>query len=64
MKKLFAILLTLAMVLSLAACGGGDSGKTDAPADGGSQQQEPAQTPPTKAETRAAPRAEPTSGSP
>lgn len=45
MKKLFAILLTLAMVLSLAACGGGDSGKTDAPADGGSQQQEPAQTP-------------------
>nr|WP_325212092.1 BMP family ABC transporter substrate-binding protein [uncultured Oscillibacter sp.] len=44
MKKLFAILLTLAMVLSLAACGGGDSGKTDAPADGGAQQ-EPAQTP-------------------
>ncbi len=45
MKKLFAILLTLAMVLSLAACGGGDSGKTDAPADGGSQQ-EPAGTTP------------------
>lgn len=43
MKKLFAILLTLAMVLSLAACGG-DSGKKDdsAPADGESQQQEPA----------------------
>ena len=43
MKKLFAILLTLAMALSLAACGG-DSGKKDdsAPADGGSQQQEPA----------------------
>lgn len=46
MKKLFAILLTLAMVLSLAACGG-NSGKTDdsAPADGGSEQQEPAATP-------------------
>ena len=44
MKKFFAILLTLAMVLSLAACGG-DSGKKDdsAPADNG--QQEPAQTP-------------------
>ena len=45
MKKLFAVLLTLAMVLSLAACGGGDSGKTDAPADDGAKQQEPAQTP-------------------
>ena len=46
MKKLFAILLALAMVLSLAACGG-NSGKTDdsAPADGGSEQQEPATTP-------------------
>lgn len=33
MKKLFAILLTLAMVLSLAACGGNDSG---APSDSGS----------------------------
>lgn len=43
MKKFFAFLLTLAMVLSLAACGGGDSGKTDAPAD--DEQQEPAQTP-------------------
>ena len=35
MKKVFALLLTLALVLSLAACGG-DSGKTDAPADSGS----------------------------
>ena len=41
MKKFFAILMTLAMVLSLAACGG-DSGKKDdsAPADGGSPQQD------------------------
>ena len=45
MKKLFAILLTLAMVLSLAACGG-DSGKKDdsAPADGESQQDAESQT--------------------
>lgn len=35
MKKVFALLLTLSLVLSLAACGGGDSGKTDAPADSG-----------------------------
>lgn len=35
MKKVFALLLTLSLVLSLAACGG-DSGKTDAPADSGS----------------------------
>ncbi len=42
MKKIFALLLTLAMVLSLAACGGGNSGggassgnNTSAPADGG-----------------------------
>ena len=26
MKKIFALILTLAMVLSLAACGGGNSG--------------------------------------
>lgn len=47
MKKLFAILLTLAMALSLAACGG-NSGEKDggAPADGESQQQEPADTTP------------------
>ncbi len=35
MKKVFALLLTLSLVLSLAACGG-DSGKADAPADSGS----------------------------
>ena len=33
MKKLFAILLTLAMVLSLAACGGGDEGGAEGGAD-------------------------------
>ena len=32
MKKLFALLLTLAMVLSLAACGGKEETKTEAPA--------------------------------
>ena len=39
MKKVFALLLTLAMVLSLAACGGKDSGQSDStpPADSGSQ---------------------------
>ena len=46
MKKFFAFLLTLAMVLSLAACGGRDSGNAgDASnADGDNQQQEPANT--------------------
>ena len=46
MKKFFAFLLTLAMVLSLAACGGKDSGNAgDASnADGDNQQQEPANT--------------------
>ena len=44
MKKLFAILLALAMVLSLAACGGNDSGNSgdSGNAGGDSQQQEPA----------------------
>ena len=46
MKKLFAILLTLAMALSLAACGGNDSGSSnDSGSTGDSQQQEPATTP-------------------
>lgn len=34
MKKLFALLLTAAMVLSLVACGGGDDTATDTTADG------------------------------
>lgn len=37
MKKFLALLLSLAMVLSLAACGGGDGGATP-PADSGSSQ--------------------------
>ena len=46
-KKFFAVLLTLAMVLSLAACGGKDSGSSgDSGSTGGdTQQQEPASTP-------------------
>ena len=40
MKKFLALILTLAMALSLAACGG-DSGSS-APADGGQQQSQPA----------------------
>ena len=35
MKKFFALLLTLAMVLSLAACGGGDSGSSSGSGDTG-----------------------------
>ena len=54
MKKFFALLLTLAMALSLAACGGGndapaDSGNdagTTAPADTGSDASAPADTTP------------------
>ena len=45
MKKFLALLLTLAMALSLAACGGsggGNDGGSSAPADGGQQQAEPA----------------------
>ena len=36
MKKIFSLLLTLALVLSLAACGGKDTGTTPPPADSGS----------------------------
>lgn len=39
MKKLFAILLTLAMVLSLAACGGGDSGSSSGDSGSSDSQQ-------------------------
>ncbi len=49
MKKLFAILLTLAMVLSLAACGGGDEDKTpsssNTPPSSSQQEQQPSNTP-------------------
>lgn len=38
MKKFLAILLSLVMVLSLAACGGGNGGETTPPADSGSSQ--------------------------
>ena len=44
MKKFLATLLALVMVLSLAACGGGDSGSTSAPADSGSSDSAPADT--------------------
>ena len=37
-KKLFALLMALCMVLSLAACGGGKGGDAQAPADSGTQQ--------------------------
>ena len=48
MKKFFALLLTLALALSLAACGGKDSGSTTPPADsagssGGEQAPPPAE---------------------
>lgn len=38
MKKFLALLLSLAMVLSLAACGGGNGGETTPPADSGNSQ--------------------------
>ena len=37
MKKMLALLLTLVMVLSLAACGGNSGGDKQPPADGGDQ---------------------------
>ena len=43
MKKFLALMLTLAMALSLAACGGDKGGETTPPADGG-QQSQPADT--------------------
>ena len=49
MKKFLSLLLTLALVLSLAACGGGnDAGTTPPPADSGSSGD--TQAPPTAAE--------------
>lgn len=44
MKKLLALMLALAMVLALAACGGG-SKSPDAPAQGGASTTEPGSTP-------------------
>ena len=38
MKKFLAVLLSLVMVLSLAACGGGNGGETTPPADSGASQ--------------------------
>ena len=38
MKKFLAMLLSLVMVLSLAACGGGNGGETTPPADSGASQ--------------------------
>lgn len=38
MKKFLALLLSLVMVLSLAACGGGNGGETTPPADSGNSQ--------------------------
>ncbi|MDE6455515.1 MAG: hypothetical protein K2L38_06370, partial [Dysosmobacter sp.] len=35
MKRMFALLLTLAMVLSLAACGGGSGGQSDSGSNSG-----------------------------
>ncbi len=49
MKRFFAILLTLALMFSLAACGGGDKDKTpsssDTPPSSGQQTQQPSNTP-------------------
>ena len=45
MKKLFALILALMMVLSLAACGGKDDPKPSGSTDPGTSQQEPSNTP-------------------
>ena len=45
MKKLFALILTLVMIFSLAACGGGDDKPSSTPKPPSSSQQQEQKTP-------------------